>query len=82
MDRAPTASAVATSAPAATPATSQAQARPLMFAPDVGFRHNAAWADCVEWRRLWVTDPVRWGVISCADIAVEKVIPAMRGNRI
>ena len=27
-----------------------------------------------------VTDPVRWGVIGCADIAVRKVIPAMSGS--
>jgi predicted dehydrogenase len=27
-----------------------------------------------------VTDPVRWGVIGCADIAVKKVIPAMSGS--
>jgi predicted dehydrogenase len=27
-----------------------------------------------------VTEPVRWGVIGCADIAVKKVIPAMLGS--
>jgi predicted dehydrogenase len=27
--------------------------------------------------RYVVTDPVRWGVLGCADIAVKKVIPAM-----
>ena len=27
-----------------------------------------------------VTDPVRWGVLGCADIAVRKVIPAMSGS--
>ena len=27
-----------------------------------------------------MTDPVRWGVIGCADIAVRKVIPAMSGS--
>ncbi|MGH8874237.1 MAG: Gfo/Idh/MocA family protein [Acidimicrobiia bacterium] len=27
-----------------------------------------------------MTDPVRWGVLGCADIAVKKVIPAMRGS--
>jgi predicted dehydrogenase len=27
--------------------------------------------------RYAVTDPVRWGVLGCADIAVKKVIPAM-----
>lgn len=26
-----------------------------------------------------MTDPVRWGVLGCADIAVKKVIPAMKG---
>ncbi len=29
-----------------------------------------------------VTDPVRWGVIGCADIAVKKVIPAMNGSEL
>jgi predicted dehydrogenase len=29
-----------------------------------------------------VTDPVRWGVIGCADIAVKKVIPAMSGSEL
>lgn len=29
-----------------------------------------------------MTDPVRWGVIGCADIAVEKVIPAMIGSEL
>jgi len=27
-----------------------------------------------------VTEPVRWGVLGCADIAVKKVIPAMRAS--
>ena len=27
-----------------------------------------------------MTEPVRWGVIGCADIAVKKVIPAMSGS--
>jgi predicted dehydrogenase len=27
-----------------------------------------------------VTEPVKWGVIGCADIAVKKVIPAMLGS--
>ena len=27
-----------------------------------------------------VTEPVRWGVLGCADIAVNKVIPAMKGS--
>ena len=29
-----------------------------------------------------MTDPVRWGVIGCADIAVKKVIPAMNGSEL
>jgi predicted dehydrogenase len=29
-----------------------------------------------------VTEPVRWGVIGCADIAVKKVIPAMLGSEL
>ena len=29
-----------------------------------------------------MTDPVRWGVIGCADIAVKKVIPAMSGSEL
>ena len=29
-----------------------------------------------------MTDPVRWGVIGCADIAVKKVIPAMKGSEL
>jgi predicted dehydrogenase len=29
-----------------------------------------------------VTDPVIWGVIGCADIAVKKVIPAMSGSEL
>ncbi|MGH8949341.1 MAG: Gfo/Idh/MocA family protein [Acidimicrobiia bacterium] len=29
-----------------------------------------------------MTDPVRWGVIGCADIAVKKVIPAMGGSEV
>jgi predicted dehydrogenase len=27
-----------------------------------------------------MTDPVRWGVLGCADIAVHRVIPAMKGS--
>jgi predicted dehydrogenase len=27
-----------------------------------------------------VTEPLRWGVLGCADIAVKKVIPAMNGS--
>jgi predicted dehydrogenase len=34
-----------------------------------------------EWRLFEMTaDPVRWGVLGCADIAVRKVIPAMQGS--
>jgi len=29
-----------------------------------------------------VTEPVSWGVIGCADIAVKKVIPAMNGSEL
>jgi predicted dehydrogenase len=29
-----------------------------------------------------LTEPVRWGVIGCADIAVKKVIPAMLGSEL
>jgi predicted dehydrogenase len=29
-----------------------------------------------------VTEPVKWGVIGCADIAVKKVIPAMLGSEL
>jgi predicted dehydrogenase len=28
-----------------------------------------------------MTDPVRWGVLGCADIAIKKVIPAMQGSQ-
>jgi predicted dehydrogenase len=29
-----------------------------------------------------LTDPVKWGVLGCADIAVKKVIPAMLGSEL
>jgi predicted dehydrogenase len=29
-----------------------------------------------------VSDPVRWGVLGCASIAVNKVIPAMQRSQL
>ena len=68
------------SAPAAAPAKSQAQARPVMFAPAGGFDTMPHGQIVSNGGGYEVTDPVRWGVIGCADIAVKKVIPAMKGR--